>query len=88
MNRSLLSDLRLKRLQQNQLRFKATNRSLISNTKRIFIVLFILLAILVLLFFRTTDEIVHDIGDINTLLEPILFIILFILFLKYFINRK
>ena len=88
MNRSLLSDLRLKQLLRSQKKSKNISKSLIYNAKRISILSLIFLCILVLLFFRAPEELIHDIGDMNTLLEPLLFIILFIIFLRYFIKRK
>ena len=76
MNRTLLSDLRIKQLLRNQKKSKNISKSLIFNAKRIIILSLILVCLLVLLFYRAPKELIQDIGAMNTLIEPILFIIL------------
>ncbi len=88
MKRSLISNLRLQRLQQIHKKHKLTNESLKFNIKRLTIILFFFLCLFIVLYYRSFDELIHDIGDLNTILEPILFVVLFVIFLIYFIKKK
>ena len=88
MERSLLSKLRLQNLNRIQRRKINKNKSLIINTKRLLISLLIFLSLFILLLYRSLNDVIHDIGDANTFLEPILFIVLFVIFLFYFLKKK
>ena len=88
MERSLVSNLRLNNLHRFYHKNGITNESLKNNTKRLFIILPIFLSLFSLLLYRSINDVIHDIGDANTLLEPILFIVLFIIFLFYILKRK
>jgi ABC-type Na+ efflux pump permease subunit len=88
MDRSLISNLRLSNLHRFYKKNLVKNKSLKNNTKRLFIILLIFLSLFILLLYRSIDEVIHDIGDANTLLEPMLFIILFIIFLFYLKKKK
>ena len=87
MERSLLSKLRLHNLNRIQRRKINKNKSLIINTKRLLISLLIFLSLFILLLYRSLNDVIHDIGDANTFLEPILFIVLFVIFLFYFLKK-
>ena len=87
MERSLLSKLRLQNLNRIQRRKINKNKSLIINTKRLLISLLIFLSLFILLLYRSLNYVIHDIGDANTFLEPILFIVLFVIFLFYFLKK-
>ncbi len=87
MERSLLSKLRLQNLNRIQRRKINKNKSLIINTKRLLISLLIFLSLFILLLYRSLNDVIHDIGDANTFLEPILFIVLFVIFLFYFLKK-
>ena len=88
MERSLISNLRLTNLHRIYRKNLIKNESLKNNTKRLFIFLLIFLSLFILLLYRSMDDVIHDIGDANTFLEPILFIVLFIIFLFYILKRK
>lgn len=88
MKNQVLTNLRNQKLRELQTKRKAQNKSLIRNIKRLTIIVFIFAIIFILLFYRSLEELKHDIGDANTILEPILFIVLFIIFLVFFVKKR
>ena len=88
MERPLNSYLRLYTLRRSQLKNAARHESLKYSIRRLSVLLLILVLLFILFLYRPLEDIIHDIGDANTILEPILFLILFIIFLFYLQHKK
>lgn len=83
MERPLNSYLRLYTLRRTQLKRIAKNESLKYILRWLLIILLSFLFLFIVLLYIPLNELLHILGDANTILEPALFIILIIIFLFY-----